>query len=102
MKQNGNKRDNKVYNLEDIFKMKNEKETFINESAELEKKLRENEKNRSSKNLKFNIKLDKELNKIKNILGNDNGKPDYFFLSPERWKNRKKTFKVPGPAYYYY
>ena len=102
MKQNGNKRDNKVYNLEDIFKMKNEKETIINESAELEKKLRENEKNRSSKNLKFNIKLDKELNKIKNILGNDNGKPDYFFLSPERWKNRKKTFKVPGPAYYYY
>ena len=102
MKQNGNKRDNKVYNLEDIFKMKNDKEIIINESAELEKKLRENEKNRSSKNLSFNIKQNKELNKIKNILGNDNGKPDYFFLSPERWKNKKKTFKVPGPAYYFY
>ena len=102
MKQNGNKRDNKVYNLEDIFKMKNDKEIIINESAELEKKLRENEKNHSSKNLNFNIKLNKELNKIKNILGNDNGKPDYFFLSPERWKNKKKSFKVPGPAYYFY
>ena len=102
MKQNGNKRDNKVYNLEDIFKMKNDKEIIINESAELEKKLRENEKNHSSKNLNFNIKLNKELNKIKHILGNDNGKPDYFFLSPERWKNKKKSFKVPGPAYYFY
>ena len=102
MKQNGNKRDNKVYNLEDIFKMKNDKEIIINESAELEKKLRENEKNHSSKNLNFNIKQNKELNKIKNILGNDNGKPDYFFLSPERWKNKKKSFKVPGPAYYFY
>ena len=102
MKQNGNKRDNKVYNLEDIFKMKNDKEIIINENAELEKKLRENEKNHTSKKLSFNIKQSKELNKIKNILGNDNGKPDYFYLSPERWKNKKKSFKVPGPAYYFY
>ena len=43
-----------------------------------------------------------ELNKIKTILGNDNGKPDYFYLSPERWKNKKSALKVPGPAYYFY
>ena len=43
-----------------------------------------------------------ELNRIKKILGNDNGRPDLFYLSPERWKNKKKEFKPPGPAYYYY
>ena len=102
MKQNGNKRDNRVYNLEDIYKMyKNDKEIIINEKEELEKKLRENEKNHSSKNLLFNIKQNKELNQIKKRLGNDNGKPDFFYLSPERWKNKKKSFKVPGPAYYF-
>ena len=102
MKQNGNKRDNKVYNLEDIYKFKTEKKIMINESEELEKRLRENERKTTSKNLFFNIKQNRELNKIKTLLGNDNGRPDLFYLSPERWENRKTAFKVPGPAYYFY
>lgn len=102
MKQNGNKRDNKVYNLEDIYKFKTEKKIIINEKEELEKRLRENERKTTSKNLFFNIKQNRELNKIKTLLGNDNGRPDLFYLSPERWENRKTAFKVPGPAYYFY
>lgn len=103
MKQNGNKRENKVYNLEDIHKLKrSHKKIIINEKEELEKLLRENEKVNTSKNLYFNIRQNMELNKIKTILGNDNGKPDYFYLSPERWKNKKSALKVPGPAYYFY
>ena len=103
MKQNGNKRENKVYNLEDIHKLNNShKKIIINEKEELEKLLRENEKVNTSKNLYFNIRQNRELNKIKTILGNDNGRPDYFYLTPERWKNKKTDLKVPGPAYYFY
>ena len=104
MKQHGNIRDNKLYTFEDIYKMnrRSNKKIIINEGEELEKKLRENENNTTSKNLYFNIKQNMELNRIKKILGNDNGRPDLFYLSPERWKDKKKAFKTPGPAYYFY
>ena len=103
MKQNGNIRDNKLYGFEDIYKLnRGNKKIIVNKSAELEKKLRENEKNHTSNKLEFNIKQKMELEQIKNILGNDNGKPDHFYLSPERWKIKKNVFKAPGPAYYFY
>ena len=103
LKQNGNKRENKVYHLEDIYKLnRNNKEIVINEKEELEKLLKENEKNTSSRILNFKMRENMELHKIKKILGNDNGKPDYFYLSPDRWKTKKNTFKAPGPAYYFY
>lgn len=101
LKQNGNKKENKVYNLEDIYKLyKNNNKGVVNENTEL-KKILENEKP-SSKKLYFKIIENMELNKIKTILGNDNGKPDFFYLSPERWKKDKKAYKAPGPAYYFY
>ena len=103
LKQNGNKRENKFYHLEDIYKLnRSYKKKVFNEKEELEKKLRENEKSGSSKNLYFKIRENMELDKIKTILGNDNGKPDFFYLSPERWKTKKNIFKTPGPAYYFY
>ena len=103
LKQNGNKRENKVYNLEDIHKLNQSyKGVVIDEKAELEKKIRENQKNHSSQNLYFKIRQNYELYRIKNILGNDNGRPDLFYLAPDRWKIKKCTFKAPGPAYYYY
>ena len=103
LKQNGNKRENKVYGLEDIHKLnKSYKKVIVNENEELEKKLRENQNNHTSQNLYFNIRQNYELNRIKNILGNDNGRPDFFYLSPDRWKTKKCIFKAPGPAYYYY
>ena len=103
MKQNGNIRDNKLYGFEDIYKLnRSNKKIIVNKSAELEKKLRENEKNHTSNKLEFKKKKKMELEQIKNILGNDNGKPDYFYLSPERWKTKKNIFKAPGPAYYFY
>ena len=103
MKQNGNKRENKVYNLEDIHNLNNSfKEIIEDKSKELEKKLRENEKTFTSNNLYFKINEKKELAEIKKILGNENGRPDLFYLSPERWKSKKNVFKTPGPAYYFY
>lgn len=102
MKQNGNSRNNKVYSLEDIYRMKNEKKENINRKEELEKKLRENEKNITSKKLFYSMEQNKELERIKKILGNDNGRPDFFYLSPDRWNKNKRDFKVPGPAYYFY
>ena len=102
MKQNGNSKNNKVYNLEDIFKKKNEKKIIINKKEELDKKLKENEKNVTSKKLFYSMEQDKELERIKKILGNDNGRPDFFYLSPDRWKDVIRDFKTPGPAYYFY
>ena len=102
MKQSGNSKNNKVYNLQDIYKLKNNKKIVISKKEELEKKLKENEKNVTSKKLIYSMEQDKELEKIKKILGNDNGKPDFFYLSPDRWKKNKNDFKAPGPAYYFY
>ena len=102
MKQNGNSRDNKVYNLEDILKMKTKKIVIKDDKKELDKKIKENEKNVTSKKLYYSMEQDRELQKIKKILGNDNGRPDFFYLSPDRWKKNKNNFKAPGPAYYFY
>ena len=103
MKQHGNIRDNRLYTFEDIYKMnRSNKKIVVDKEEELDKKLRENEKNTTSKYLYFNIKQNMELNRIKKMLGNDNGRPDLFYLSPERWNNKKKEFKTPGPAYYFY
>ena len=102
MKQNGNNKDNKVYNLEDIFKMKTKKMIIQDNKKELERRIKENEKNVTSKKLYYSMEQNKELEKIKKILGNDNGRPDFFYLSPDRWKQNKKEFKAPGPAYYFY
>ena len=40
---------------------------------------------------------------IKDVLGNDNARPDIFYLNSPRWKfyNNKYKFKIPGPAYYF-
>ena len=107
MKQNGNIKNNKVYNLEDIYRFKNDninsgKNLRVNLNEVLDKKLKENEINNTSKKLYYSMEQDKELEKIKKILGNDNGKPDFFYLSPDRWNKRKKKFTAPGPAYYFY
>ena len=52
-------------------------------------------------NLKFKIDQERELEYIKSILGNDNGRPDLFYLSSPRWKENKYKLSTPGPAYYF-
>ena len=96
-----NKSENKVYTFEDIYKMYKSENKKINKTEELEKKLKENKYFNYSKKLTFSIKQDRELEKIKTILGNDNGRRDIFNLSPSRWKENKYKMKVPGPAYYF-
>ena len=51
----------------------------------------------------FKINEERELKYIKDVLGNDNARPDIFYLNSPRWKyyNNKYQFKTPGPAYYY-
>ena len=103
MKQKANKNEHKVYTLEDIYKRyKEDGKIVMSKKQELEKELKENENFNYSQKLKFNIRQDRELNKIKKILGNDNGRRDFFNLSPSRWKEDRYKFKVPGPAYYFY
>ena len=55
----------------------------------------------TASNLKFKIIQEREFEYIKSILGNDNGKPDLFYLSSPRWKENKYKLKTPGPAYYF-
>ena len=55
----------------------------------------------TASNLKFKINQERELEYIKSILGNDNGRPDLFYLSSPRWKENKYKLKTPGPAYYF-
>ena len=55
----------------------------------------------TSTNLKFKIDQERELEYIKSILGNDNGRPDLFYLSSPRWKENKYKLRTPGPAYYF-
>ena len=52
----------------------------------------------------FKINEERELEYIKSVLGNDNARPDIFYLNSPRWKyyNNKYQFKTPGPAYYFY
>ncbi len=56
---------------------------------------------KTSRNLKFKINQERELEYIKSILGNDNGRSDLFYLSSPRWKENKYKLKTPGPAYYF-
>ena len=76
------KNNNKIPKLEIILKDIDNKEKHIND-------------------FKFHINQQKELEYIKSILGNDNGKPDLFYLSSPRWKDNKFKLKTPGPAYYF-
>ena len=102
LKHKFNKDENKVYTFEDIYKMYKSENKRYDKREELEKKLNENKNFNYSKKLKFSIKQDRELEKIKTILGNDNGRKDLFNLSPSRWKKNKYELKVPGPAYYFH
>ena len=83
------------------LKNKNEKQKLkrINMLEELLKKKPNIES--TSTNLKFKIDQERELEYIKSILGNDNGRPDLFYLSSPRWKEEKYKLKTPGPAYYF-
>ena len=53
--------------------------------------------------INFKINEERELKYIKDFLGNDNGKPDIFYLNSPRWKFYEKKYesKIPGPAYYF-
>ena len=52
-------------------------------------------------NIRFRIEEEKELNYLKQFLGNDDAKPDIFYLNSPRWKNETALkYKAPGPAYY--
>ena len=85
-----------VQNQEKLEKQKLKK---LNALEELLKNIPE--KDKLSTNLKFKIDQEKELEYIKSILGNDNGRPDLFYLSSPRWKENKYKFRTPGPAYYF-
>ena len=94
--------DIKIMTFEELqLKNKNEKQKLkrINMLEELLKKKPNIES--TSTNLKFKIDQERELEYIKSILGNDNGRPDLFYLSSPRWKEEKYKLKTPGPAYYF-
>ena len=79
--------DIKIMTFEELqLKNKNEKQKLkrINMLEELLKKKPNIES--TSTNLKFKIDQERELEYIKSILGNDNGRPDLFYLSSPRWK----------------
>ena len=92
----------KVFTSEELqIKNKTEKENR-NKVPELETLLKTmNKKEHFSRDFRFYINQQKELDYIKSILGNDNGKPDLFYLSSPRWKENKFKLKTPGPAYYF-
>ena len=55
----------------------------------------------SVQNIKFRMEEEKELHYLKQFLGNDNARPDLFYLNSPRWKNEiELKYKAPGPAYY--
>ena len=94
--------DIKIMTFEELqLKNKSEKQKLkrINMLEELLKKKPNIES--TSTNLKFKIDQERELEYIKSILGNDNGRPDLFYLSSPRWKEEKYKLKTPGPAYYF-
>ena len=94
--------ESKIMTFEELqIKNKTEKQKLknINVLDELLKNKPNIEK--TSSNLKFKIGQERELEYIKSILGNDNGKPDLFYLSSPRWKENKYQLKTPGPAYYF-
>ena len=94
--------DIKIMTFEELqLKNKSEKQKLkrINILEELLKK--KPDASKIASNLKFKIDQERELEYIKSILGNDNGKPDLFYLSSPRWKESKYKLKTPGPAYYF-
>ena len=94
--------ESKIMTFEELqIKNKTEKQKLKNINALDE--LLKNKPNieKTSSNLKFKIRQERELEYIKSILGNDNGKPDLFYLSSPRWKENKYQLKTPGPAYYF-
>ena len=92
----------KIITSEELqIKNKTEKRNNI-KIPELENFLKSiDNKGKNSKNFKFYINQQKELDYIKSILGNDNGKRDLFYLYSPRWKENKSKLKTPGPAYYF-
>lgn len=92
----------KIVTIEDVQlqnKLERQKLKKKNELNELLKKMPDKEK--LSTNLMFKMEQERELNYIKSILGNDNGRSDLFYLSSPRWKENKYKFRTPGPAYYF-
>ena len=94
--------DIKIATFEDL-QIKNKQEKQKSKRKNLLEELLKNKPNieKMSTNLKFKIDQERELEYIKSILGNDNGRPDLFYLASPRWKESKYKLKTPGPAYYY-
>ena len=92
----------KIMTSEEL-QLKNKKEKKNkNKVPQLELLLKNIDKiNKHSTNFHFYINQQKELDYIKSVLGNDNGKRDLFYLSSPRWKDNKFKLKTPGPAYYF-
>ena len=92
----------KIMTSEELqIKNKNEKRSNI-KIPELEMFLKNIDgKENDQKNFRFYINQQKELDYIKSVLGNDNGKRDLFYLYSPRWKENKSKLKTPGPAYYF-
>ena len=94
--------DIKIMTFEDL-QIKNKTEKNRSKTVNKLDELLKNKPNieKTSYNLKFKIEQEKELEYIKSILGNDNGRPDLFYLSSPRWKESKYKLRTPGPAYYF-
>ena len=94
--------DIKIITFEEL-QLKNKQEKQKSKRKNILEELLKNNPNieKTSTNLKFKIDQERELEYIKSILGNDNGRPDLFYLSSPRWKESKYKLKTPGPAYYY-
>ena len=92
----------KIITSEEL-QLKNKKEKIDNNKVpQLELLLKDiDKKDTHSTNFKFYLNQQKELDYIKSVLGNDNGKRDLFYLSSPRWKEDKFKLKTPGPAYYF-
>lgn len=83
--------------------LKNKSEKLKSKNKNMIEELLKNKPDiqKTAYNLKFKIDQERELEYIKSILGNDNGKPDLFYLSSPRWKENKYKLRTPGPAYYF-
>ena len=94
--------DSKIITFEEL-QIKNKTEKNKSRSVNKLDELLKNKPNieKTSYNLKFKIEQERELEYIKSVLGNDNGKPDLFYLSSPRWKENKYKLRTPGPAYYF-
>ena len=92
----------KIMTSEEL-QLKNKKEKIDqNKVPQLELLLKNmDKKDKRPTDFRFYLNQEKELDYIKSILGNDNGKRDLFYLSSPRWKENKLKLKTPGPAYYF-